>query len=112
MKIEIKSTNNTLTPELMPFLDKKIKMLSRRYEEIISVDVQFRLEKASNNCNKICEIRLIISGYDLFASSQCQTYEEAISKTSEALERQIEKRKTKLKNDIMNFSTINNQILK
>ena len=70
-------------------------MLSRRYNEIIGVDVFFGIEKSSTNENKLCEIRLIISGYDLIASTQCKTFEAAIAETSEALERQIEKRKTK-----------------
>jgi putative sigma-54 modulation protein len=107
--LDIKSTNIILTPEIIPFLDKKIKMLSRRSDDIIRIDVNFRLENSSNNLNKLCEIRLVISGYDLLASSKCKTFEEAISKTTEALERQIEKRKTKNNNDVMCFSDINRQ---
>ncbi len=96
MTLKIQSPNITLKQETTNFLDKKIKMLSRRYNEIIHVDVSFRIEKSSASENKLCEIRLLISGYDLMASAQCETFEAAISKASEALERQIEKRKTKL----------------
>jgi putative sigma-54 modulation protein len=95
MTLNIQSPDSTLKQEVIDFLNQKLNMLSRRYNEIISVDASFRLEKSSANANKFCEIRLIISGYDLIASAQCKTFEAAISKTSEALERQIEKRKTK-----------------
>jgi putative sigma-54 modulation protein len=98
MTLNIQSPNITLKQEVIDFLNQKLNMLSRRYNEIISVDASFRIEKSSTNANKLCEIRLIISGYDLIASAQCKTFEAAISNTSEALERQIEKRKTKLEN--------------
>ena len=95
MTLKIQSPSGTIKQEVIDFLNQKLKMLSRRYNEIISVDVNFRVEKSSTNENKLCEIRLVISGYDLIASAQCKTFEAAIAQTSEALERQIEKRKRK-----------------
>ena len=95
MTLNIQSPNIALKQEVIDFLNQKLKMLSRRYNEIISVDASFRIEKSSTNANKLCEIRLIISGYDLIASALCEKFEAAISEASEALERQIEKRKTK-----------------
>lgn len=100
MTLNIQSPNITLKQEVIDFLNQKLNMLSRRYNEIISVDASFRIKKSSTNANKLCEIKLIISGYDLIASAQCKTFEEAIAETSEALERQIEKRKTKLQNEV------------
>ena len=91
----IQSHNITLKQEIIEFLDRKLKMLYRRDNKINGINVSFREEKSSTDENKLCEIRLIISGYDLIASTQCKTFEAAISATSEALERQIEKRKTK-----------------
>lgn len=98
MTLNIQSPNITLKQEIIDFLNQKLKMLSRRYNEIIGVDVSFRIEKSSIDENKLCEIRLIISGYDLFACAQCKSFKESITKTSEALERQIEKRKRKHSN--------------
>ena len=98
MTLNIQSPNITLKQGILDFLNQKLKMLSRRYNEIIGVDVSFRIMKSSANENKLCEIRLIIPGHDLMASAQCETFEAAIAKTSEALERQIEKHKTKLEN--------------
>ena len=95
MIVNIQSPNIPLKHELTEFLDKKLKMLSRRDDKIDSIDVSFRIENSCTDENKLCEIRLIVTGYDLLASAQCKTFEEAITKTSEALERQIEKRKTR-----------------
>ena len=96
MTPNIQSANNTLTQEVLDLLNQKLQMLSRRNNEVIGVDVVFRTVKSSTNQNKLCEVRLIIPGYDLMASAQCETFEAAIAETSEALERQIEKRKRKL----------------
>ena len=95
MTLNIQSASTKIKQEVIDSLDQKLKMYSRKYNEIISVDVSFRVEKSSTNENKLSEIRLIISGYDLIASAQCKTFELAIAQTSEALERQIEKRKRK-----------------
>jgi ribosome-associated translation inhibitor RaiA len=47
----------------------------------------------------------VVPGYDFIASNKSNSFEEAVSKTSEALERQIEKRKTKLKRASLRFSS-------
>ena len=65
MTLNIQSASTKIKQEVIYSLDQKLKMLSRKYNEIISVDASFRIEKSSTNANKLCEIRLIISGYDL-----------------------------------------------
>lgn len=40
-------------------------------------------------------MRLVIPGNDLLATARCETFEEAVIQTAEALERQIEKQKAK-----------------
>jgi ribosome-associated translation inhibitor RaiA len=54
-----------------------------------------KLEKSDITANKVCEIRLAVPGNDLFATSQCTTFEEAVNETIEALQKQIRKLKTK-----------------
>ncbi len=95
MVLNIQSPNLTLKKEVNEFLDRRLKVLSRRNNKIDGINVSFRIENSSTDENKLCEIRLIISGYDMIASALCQTFEAAIAEASEALERQIEKRKTK-----------------
>ncbi|MDO9275441.1 MAG: ribosome-associated translation inhibitor RaiA [Lutibacter sp.] len=103
MILNIQSNGLLIEQSVIKLLHQKINKLSRLYKEIIGSDINFRTEKASANEVKICEIRLIVPSYDLLASAQCKTFEEAIAETSEALERQIEKRKTKLKRETISL---------
>lgn len=103
MIIKIQSSKLVIEQSIIKLLHQKIKKLTRLYHEITASEINFRIENSSTNENKVCEIRLIIPSYDLIASSKSKTFEEAISKTSEALERQIEKRKTNLKRESLSF---------
>ena len=46
---------------------------------------------------KIAEIKLHISGNDLFSKRQCKTFEEAVDTSIDALKIQIKKHKEKVK---------------
>ena len=74
---------------------EKITKLSKFHQEIISSDVILKLENTPTPENKIVEIKLVISGNDLFATKKAKTFEEATDLAVEALRRQIEKTKEK-----------------
>ncbi|MEO5995553.1 MAG: ribosome-associated translation inhibitor RaiA [Chitinophagaceae bacterium] len=96
MKIDIQSRDFTAKEDLLDFITEKVEKLGRFYDEIISSEVCLALDKSDTNDNKFCEIKLLIPGNDLFASAQRKSFEEATSEAVSALERQIEKRKTKI----------------
>jgi len=96
MNIKIKSLGFTLKEELTDFVNEKVEKFAHLYNKIISCEVCFSVDKSATNENKVCYIRLIIPGNDLLSSAQYKTFEEATAQAVEALERQIEKRKTKL----------------
>ena len=96
MNIKIKTLGFTAKQELTDFVNEKVKKFSYLYDKIISSEVSFSLDKSDTNENKVCDIRLIIPGNDLLAGAQCKTFEEATAQAVEALERQIEKKRTKL----------------
>ncbi len=96
MNIKIKTLGFTAKPELTDFVHEKVEKFAHLYDKIISCEVSFSLDKSDTNENKVCDIRLVIPGNDLLSSAQCKIFEEATAKAVEALERQIEKRKTKL----------------
>jgi putative sigma-54 modulation protein len=98
MKIEIQSRDFNAKQDLLDFVNEKVGKLEHFFSDIISSEVVLAIDKSSTNDNKFCEIRLIIPGNDLFAKAQCKSFEEATSETVSALERQIEKHKTKLTN--------------
>jgi putative sigma-54 modulation protein len=98
MQIEIRSIDFTAKPELVAFLTEKVNALSHFNDRIIAADVHFKLEKSSDGENKICEIKLIVPGNDLFAERHSSTFEEAIVEVIEALQKQLRKEKTKEQN--------------
>jgi putative sigma-54 modulation protein len=59
--------------------------------------VFLKLEKADSAENKVAEIKLHVSGQDLFAKRNCHTFEEAVDTSISALAKQLKKHKEKAK---------------
>ena len=96
MKIKIQSIAFTLRKEASDFIQNKVKKLTRFYREIISIEVSLKVDKSATKDNKVCKIRLIIPGNDMLSGAQCKSFEAAAVQAVEALERQIERRKTRV----------------
>lgn len=92
MKINIQAVNFSSRHQLYNAIIKKTQKLKKLYGDIISIDVTLTLE---NQVNKLCNIRLVVPGYDMLSSTSCNSFEEAIAKAVKALQKQIEKRKTR-----------------
>ncbi len=97
MKIKIHSIHFDADQKLVDFVQEKVDKLDHFFDKIIDVEVFLRLDKASNNENKIAEIRLNVPGSNLFSKKQSKSFEESIDSTVEALRRQVKKYKEKLK---------------
>ncbi|KIC92072.1 ribosome hibernation-promoting factor, HPF/YfiA family [Flavihumibacter sp. ZG627] len=95
MNINIQSLDFTASTELNEFVNEKVSRLGRYLDNIISYDITLKLEKSATRENKIADIRLVIPGNDLLASAQADSFEKATAEAVEALERQIEKLKSK-----------------
>jgi len=96
MKTNIQSIGFTASEDLTAFVKEKTAKISLHFDNIITSEVCLKSEKSATNDNKICDIRLVIPGNDLLASAQCTTFEEAIAQASDAIIKQIEKRKAKI----------------
>jgi putative sigma-54 modulation protein len=94
MKIIIQTPDFKADQKLLDLVTEKLEKLGRFSDKIHEASVTLKLDKSDVRENKICEIKLGIPGKDLFAFKQCKTFEEAASKTSEALRSQIEGWKT------------------
>lgn len=97
MKITIQSVGFTAKQQLAALAKKKMQKFTRLCGDVIRIDVKLKLENAGATINKLCSIRLVISGYDMLCNTKSSSFEEAIAKAVEALERQIEKRKKKMR---------------
>lgn len=101
MKINIQSIGFRLKQQLSALAQKKVEKFKRLCGDAIRIEVQFKLDGAGTVENKLCGIRLVIPGYDMLSNIKSNSFEEAIAKAVEALERQIEKRKKKMRKQVI-----------
>lgn len=95
MDIRIKAIHFDVNERLQDFIQKKVGKLGRFGVEIGKVEVSLKVVKPEAAMNKQVDLKADVPGKSLFASETCDTFEEAIDKTCEILERQIEKHKNK-----------------
>ncbi|MCE5330756.1 MAG: ribosome-associated translation inhibitor RaiA [Bacteroidales bacterium] len=95
MKLRIQSINFDATTALESYINKKTSKLDKFFDEIINVEVYLKVVKPESATNKEAEIKIAIPNVDFFASKTCDTFEEAIDLTVDALEKQIRKHKEK-----------------
>lgn len=97
MQIQVHSIHFDADEKLINFIEEKLEKLTQFHDHIIGGEVFLRLENADNKENKVAEIKLLVPGKDLFAKRQCKSFEEATDDAVEALRRQINKHKEKLR---------------
>ena len=95
MKLRIQSINFDATTTLESYINKKISKLDKFFDEIINIEVYLKVVKPETATNKEAEIKISIPNVDFFASKSCDSFEEAIDLTVDALEKQIRKHKEK-----------------
>ncbi|HEY6162295.1 MAG TPA: ribosome-associated translation inhibitor RaiA [Bacteroidia bacterium] len=98
MVIHLQTLDFTADKQLDAYVREKVSKLSHFFERIESAEVCLKLEPSATKDNKVCEIRLIVPGNDLFAKRNAESFELAAVETVEALEMQIRKMKTKFEN--------------
>jgi putative sigma-54 modulation protein len=97
MKIRIQSIHFDADSKLLQFIQEKVDKLIHFYDNIIGGEVVLKLDKATDNKNKIVQIIIQIPGNDLMAKEQCRTFEEATDLCVETLSRQIKRHKERVR---------------
>ena len=97
MKITIQSLKFTAKEELKDFINEKVGKLSRFDDKIISADVTLQVDKSNKIENKVCDIRLIVPGYDDFVKKNAATFEEAVLNGVETLQTILQRKKAQAK---------------
>jgi len=98
MKVNISSLHFKSDVKLEDFIREKTAKLSNHFDGVIGCDVTLKLDAAQNNENKIVEMRVLIPGNDLFSKKQARTFEEATDNAVDALRRQLQRYKEKVRN--------------
>jgi len=95
MEITIQSIHFEASKKLETFIQKKVNRLSKFNDDVYLADVTLKVVKPETNDNKDASIRLLLSGIEFFAQEVADTFEEAIDKCVNKLERQVVKHKEK-----------------
>lgn len=97
MKVNTQSVNFTADAKLIDFIQRRMDKLELFYDKIIQSDVYLKVENTSGKDNKIFEAKVSVPGDSFIVKKQCKTFEEGADIAIASLERQIKKRKEKLR---------------
>jgi ribosome-associated translation inhibitor RaiA len=91
MKMIIQTPGFKASGKLIDFVKENIVKLGALSDRIVEADVVLKKEKSATNNNRICELKLVIPGNDIFASRHGATFENAVMETVEAVKHQIKR---------------------
>lgn len=97
MQININPVHFKADKKLEDFITDKVSKLNQYFEGVISGEVTLKLDNNDKVKDKVAEVRLLIKGNDLFAKKSSKSFEDAIDQSVEALRKQVNKHKDKLK---------------
>ncbi len=97
MNININAVGFKADVKLEDFIRDKSGKLSLHFEGVIGCEVTLRLDAAQKVTNKIVEVRVLIPGKDLFSKKQANSFEEATDSAIDALRKQLQKHKEKVR---------------
>ena len=95
MKINLQSLHFKASNQLKDFVEEKVGKLSQLSEDIISAEVTLVANDVKIKNNKVCEIRLVVPGYDDFVKKDAESFEEAILDAVETLQKVLRHKKDK-----------------
>ena len=97
MKVNTQSVNFTADKKLIAFIQKRMDKLDMFYDKVIQSDVYLKVENTSDKENKIFEARVKVPGDSFIVKKQCKSFEEGTDMAVSSLERQLKRRKEKLR---------------
>ena len=97
MKVNTQSVNFNADQKLINFIQKRMDKLERYFDRVIETDVFLKVENTSQKENKIFEAKVYVPGDSLVVKKTCKTFEEGVDSGINSLERQLLKRKQKLR---------------
>ena len=96
MNIIIKSVDFKAGSALETFVREKVSKLFKQFDNIIRANVILRKGESKNPENKLCEIKLMVPGYDHFVKQSSAKYRKSISQSVDVLQEILRRNKTKL----------------
>ena len=94
MDIIIKSVNFKTDGTLENFIREKVSKLYNHCDNIIRTNVVLRKEENGNLENRLCEIKLMVPGYDYIVKKSTNIYEKSVLEAVDALQKIIRRKKS------------------
>jgi ribosomal subunit interface protein len=95
MEIRIQSIHFDATAALEKFIEKKVSKLEQFYDDILEAEVILKVVKPESALNKEAQLKIKVSGTEMYASKLSDTFEESVDDAVEALQKQLLKFKEK-----------------
>jgi putative sigma-54 modulation protein len=92
MKLTTTARHFDSTPDLIEYIDARMRKLKRFWDHILNVDVIMSVEKFRH----IAEVKVHVNGHDFAAKEESDDMRTSIDRTAKDLERQMKKFKGKL----------------
>ena len=97
MKVNTQSVNFSADRKLIDFIQRRMDKLEQFYDKVVQSDVYLKLDNTSQKENKIFEVKVSVPGDSIVVKKQCKTFEEGADSAASTIERQLKKRKEKLR---------------
>lgn len=98
MKLQVHSIHFDADRKLINFIQKKLDKLDTFYDRLVDGEVFLRLNNEGTE-NKTVEIKLRVPGNMLFATEKARSFEAATGLATDALRMQLDKFKTRVRNN-------------
>ena len=95
MEVKVQAIHFDATDKLQEFIEKKVSKFGKFSDEIRKVEVSLKVVKPETAKNKEAGIKVYVPNTDLYAEKVCDTFEEAVDLSLDALAKQLEKFKEK-----------------
>ncbi|MCK9158880.1 MAG: ribosome-associated translation inhibitor RaiA [Bacteroidaceae bacterium] len=95
MEVRIQSIHFDASEKLQAFIQKKTAKLEKFYDDIKKVEVSLKVIKPETAVNKEAGVKIIVPNGELYANKVCDSFEEAVDLSVEALGKQLIKYKEK-----------------
>lgn len=97
MKVNAQSVNFIADRKLIDFIQNRMDKVETFYDKVISSDVYLKVENTSEKENKIVEIKVHVPKDQFIVKKQCRSFEEAVDSACSTMERQLVKKKEKMR---------------
>jgi len=97
MKVNTQSVNFNADQKLINFIQNRLDKLDKYYDKVINANVYLKLDNNNVKENKIFEVRLTVPGDSFVVKKQSKSFEEGTDLAIGSLERQLKKRKQKIR---------------